>query len=263
MFEALSGETLLYPILGDPIGFVKSPQRLTKKFAERGHNGVCVPMLVPDAALDDVLRGLAAVINVRGLLITMPHKGAVLTHCATASETSRLLGVVSIVRRNKDGSWHGDMLDGISFVEAQRKAGAKIEGARVLQIGAGAAGSAIAVALLDAGIRELLLHDVDTSKADALVQLLSHRGRILSASADPRGCDLIVNTTPMGMHPDDPLPVARELLTASMFVGDVVAGHGETPLLKAARDVGCRFADGSAMVDAGMDLMPGFLLQTD
>ena len=262
MLEALSGETMLYPILGDPINFVKSPQRLTAKFAERGHNGVCVPMLVPDVTLSDLLRGLAPVSNVRGLLVTMPHKGAMFKHCATASETSKLLGVVSIVRRNEDGSWHGDMLDGISFVDAQKKAGAKIEGARVLQIGAGAAGSAIAVALLDAWSRELVLHDVDAAKAEALVQLLAHRGRINSGPPDPTGFDIVINTTPMGMHPDDPLPVSRELLTRSMFVGDVVAGHGETALLRAARAAGCRTADGSQMVDAGMDLMIGFLLKS-
>ena len=261
MLEALSGETSLYPIIGDPIEFVKSPQRLTEKFAERGHNGICVPMLVPDGALDDVLCGLALVRNVRGLLVTMPHKGAMFKHCATASETSKLLSVVSIVRRNEDGSWHGDMLDGLSFVEAQKKAGAKIEDARVLQIGAGAAGSAIVVALLDSGIRELVLHDVDASKADELVQLLSHRGRVISGPPDPTGCDIVINATSMGMHPDDPLPVSRELLTGSMFVGDVVAGHGETPLLQAAQAAGCKAAGGSAMVDAGMNLMYRFLLE--
>ncbi|MFC6644586.1 shikimate dehydrogenase family protein [Granulicella cerasi] len=120
MFELLSGETLLYPILGDPISFVKSPQRLTAKFAERKHNGACVPMLVPEDALSDLLRGIAPVSNVRGLLVTMPHKGTMFQHCATASETSKLLGVVSIVRRNEDGSWHGDMLDGLAFVQAQK-----------------------------------------------------------------------------------------------------------------------------------------------
>ena len=261
MLEALSGETLLYPIIGDPISFVKSPQRLTAKFAERGHNGVCVPMLVPDRKLTDLLRGLAPVPNVRGLLVTMPHKGAMYQHCTTASETSKLLGVVSIVRRNEDGSWHGDMLDGLSVVDAQRKAGAKIEGARVLQIGAGAAGSAIAVALLDAGARELVLHDVDAAKAEGLVRLLAHRGRVNSGPPDPTGCDIVLNSTPMGMHPDDPLPVSQDLLTGLMFVGDVVAGHGETALLQAARAAGCKTADGSAMVDAGIDLMIDFLIK--
>ena len=71
---------------------------------------------------------------------------------------------------------------------------------------------------------------------------------------------MVINTTPLGMHPNDPLPISPDLLTKSMFVGDVVAGHGETPLLMAARSAGCKTADGSQMVDAGMDLMVVFLL---
>ncbi len=167
--EKLSGETLLYPIIGDPIGFVKSPQRLTAKFEELGHNGVCVPMLVPEGALDSVVRGLASVPNARGLLITMPHKNAMFAHCATSSETSRLLKVVSVARRNANRSWHGDMLDGAAFVAALKKNGARLEGARVLQVGAGGAGSAIAIALLDAGVGELMLHDASGSRRDELI----------------------------------------------------------------------------------------------
>ncbi|MFC6644585.1 hypothetical protein ACFQBQ_03065 [Granulicella cerasi] len=106
----------------------------------------------------------------------------------------------------------------------------------------------------------MILHDVDTAKAEKLAQLLGHRGQVASGPPDPAGCDLVINTTPMGMHPDDPLPVSGELLTASMFVGDVVAGHGQTPLLKAAQAASCKPADGSGMVDAGLDLMLEFLL---
>jgi len=134
MLEALSGETQLYPIIGDPIVFVKSPQRMTAWFAARGHNGICIPMQVPKDDLETVVRGLERTPNVRGLLITMPHKNAMLDLCATCSTTSRRVGAVSIVRRNADASWHGDMLDGLSFVEAQKKQGAVLQGARVLQV---------------------------------------------------------------------------------------------------------------------------------
>ncbi len=262
--KAPNGETLLYPILGDPIAFVKSPQQLSSRFAELGHNGMCLPMLVHDGDLPDVLGGLEKVANVRGLLITMPHKKTMFGHCATASETSKLLHVVSVVRRNTDGAWHGDMLDGIAFVTAMKKQGARLEGARVLQVGAGSAGSAIAIALLDAGVRELTLHDTDEASLKALVSLLSglNRGHVSAGPADPNGCDLIVNATPMGLSPDDPLPVPAELLRSSMFVGDVIAGHGVTPLLKTARGAGCKTSDGVQMVEAGIGLMTEFFLGT-
>jgi shikimate dehydrogenase len=219
-------------------------------------------MQVPHGDLEGVIHGLALAPNVRGLLITMPHKNAMVGCCATLSDNAKLLGAVNLARRNADGSWHGDMLDGVAFVAAQLKQGAQLEGARVLQIGAGGAGSAIAVALRNAGVAELVLHDANGPRSTELVQLLSGlgRGRVVAGPPDPTGFDVVVNATPMGMSPEDPLPVLTHLLTASMFVGDVVAGHGVTPLLQAARAAGCRTADGVAMVDAGMEIIPDFLL---
>ncbi len=71
---------------------------------------------------------------------------------------SQVLKVVSVIRRNPDRTWHGDMLDGLAFVKAQRDHGAQVDGARALLVGAGGAGSAIAIALLDGGVRELVIH---------------------------------------------------------------------------------------------------------
>ena len=258
----LNGETVLYPIVGDPVAFLKSPSLLTAELAARGHNGACVPMQAPEGKLQDFLRGVEACGNVRGLLVTMPHKHAMFAHCATSSPTAKLLRAVSIVRRNADGSWHGEMLDGESFVAAQKKQGASLEGARVLQVGAGGAGGAIALALLNAGVRELVLHDPDAVRLNEVVELLNGlgRGHVVAGSSDPTGCSVVVNATPLGMSHEDALPVAAHLLHASMFVGDVVAGHGVTPLLQAAQAAGCRTANGVQMVEAGIGLMADFLL---
>jgi shikimate dehydrogenase len=126
--------------------------------------------------LESVLHGLGSVPNVRGLLITMPHKNTMFACCATFSKTANLLSAASVARRNADGSWHGDMLDGVSFVAAQKKEGARPEGARILQIGAGGAASAIAIALLDAGVRDLILHDANRSRLEEMVRLLFSLG---------------------------------------------------------------------------------------
>jgi shikimate 5-dehydrogenase len=123
----LSGETCLYPIIGDPIRFVKSPQRMSAKFNQLGHNGICVPMQVPEGALENVVRALGSVPNVRGLVMTMPHKKSMFAYCATSSETSKLLGAVSVVRRNSDNSWHGDMLDGVVERMEQFVAGRRVD----------------------------------------------------------------------------------------------------------------------------------------
>jgi shikimate dehydrogenase len=262
MSDLLNGATRLFPIIGDPIEYVESPISLTRTFAERGHNGICVPMQVPHGALDAVLAGLTATLNVDGILVTMPHKHTAFGYCATSSERARLLEVVSVIRRNPDGSWHGDMLDGLAFVKAQRDHGAQIDAARALLVGAGGAGSAIAIALLDAGVRELVIHDTDEPRVTHLREMLPERdgGRVSAGPPDPTGCDLVFNATPLGMQDGDPLPVDGSLLTSSMFVGDVIAGHGTTPFIGAAQAAGCSTANGGDMVEAVQTLMADFML---
>lgn len=260
MLEKLDGATRLFPIIGDPIEFVKSPQQLTRGFEARGRNALCLPMQVAKDDLDAVMHALTLTGNVDGVLVTMPHKFSAFTNCATSSDTARMLGGVSVMRRNGDGTWHGDMLDGLAFVKAQIDHGACVKDGRALLIGAGAAGSAIAIALLEAGVCELVIHDADASRSTRLSRLVADlgRGRVRIGPADPTGCTLMFNATPMGLSESDPLPVSRELLASSMFVGDVIAGHGVTPLLSAAQSVGCKTANGVQMVEAVQDMMLDF-----
>ncbi|MDR5817125.1 shikimate dehydrogenase [Caballeronia sp. LZ033] len=262
MTEKLNGATRLFPIIGDPIRFVKSPQKLTRGFVARGHNALCLPMQVANDDLDVVMRALTLTANVDGLLVTMPHKQSAFAYCASVSDTARLLGAVSVMRRNADGTWHGDMLDGLAFVKAQTDHGAHVSDGRALLIGAGAAGSAIAIALLEAGISELIIHDADEARSAWLAGKLGEpdRRRVRVGPANPTGCTLVFNATPMGLHGDDPLPLRRDLLDASMFVGDVIAGHGVTPLLAAAQAAGCKTANGVQMVEAVQEMMLVFLL---
>lgn len=123
MAPRLDGATRLFPIIGDPLEYAESPSRLTETLAARGRNAACVPMRVPSGSLREAMLGLSAVLNVDGILVTMPHKLDAALYCTTRSERTRLLGVVSVVRRNADGTWHGDMLDGLAFLKAQRDQG--------------------------------------------------------------------------------------------------------------------------------------------
>lgn len=119
MSGILYGETRPFPIIGDPIKYARSPERMTACFAARGHNGICISAEVSAGTLSEVMHGLAAIRNVDGLLVTMPHKFEVPTYCATTSDTTKLLGAVSVVRRNADRGCHGDILDGLAFLKAQ------------------------------------------------------------------------------------------------------------------------------------------------
>jgi shikimate dehydrogenase len=257
VLDQLSGASRLFPIIGDPVRYVQSPVWLTRTLAERGHNGVCVPLEVTEEGLPAVMAGLTATVNVDGILVTMPHKFTAFGYCATSDPRASLFGGVSVIRRSHDGTWHGDMLDGLAFVKAQQDRGARIEGTRALLVGAGAAGSAVAFALLDAGVAELAVHDTNSARLRTLIDQLSgvSRGRLHEGTSDPSGYNLVLNATPLGLRDGDPAPVDITRLAPGMHVGDVIAGHGITPLITAARQAGCTSADGGGMVAAVQELM--------
>lgn len=117
----LSGATRVYYIVGDPIVQVKSPAGVSQAFHERGRNACVMPARVAPADLARWLLGVSAAQNVDGVIVTIPHKFAAFDLCATTSERGRFLRAVNTLRRNVDGSWHGDMLDGQGFVAAGRK----------------------------------------------------------------------------------------------------------------------------------------------
>lgn len=260
MFSSYGGATRVYPILGDPIAQAKSPGGLTRAFREARHDAIVVPLQVKPAAIAAFLRMLDDVPNVDGIIATVPHKFAAFAHAATASERSQLLGSANILRRRAQGGWHADMIDGLSLVEAMQAAGGVIAGRCALLAGAGGAGCAIGLELLNAGAASLAVHDTDTARRDRLVALLNkvHPGRVSAGSADARGADIVVNATPSGMREDDPPPVRFETLAPPMFVGEVITAPEITPLLRAARARGCGIQTGVAMFEASVQLMFDF-----
>jgi shikimate dehydrogenase len=262
MLERYGGETRIYPIIGDPIAQVKSPVTMTSGFEARGLNAIVVPVHVAPADVDAVVRAFAPVRNVDGIIATVPHKFTAFRHAATATTRAQILGAANLLRRNPDGTWHADMVDGLSFVKAAEAAGCRFEGKRALLAGAGGAGSAIGLALLDAGVAVLAVHDASAERRETLIARLDgvHPGKAVAGSADAGGCDVVVNATPAGMRQDDPLPVDPATITASMFVGDVITAPEVTPLLAAARAKGCRTSTGIEMVRLAVAIQVDFLL---
>ena len=264
MLDNYSGATRVIFILGDPIAQVKAPLGLTREFERRTHDAIVVPLQLAPADVDAGIAAITGAKNVDGLIATIPHKFALAARCATLSDRSKFLGVANVARRNADGSWHGDMLDGEGFCEPLARTGCTIEGNHALLVGAGGAGSAIALALLDRGVARLAVHDVDAIRRDALIAKLASRfpGRVLAGSADPGDAGIVVNATPLGMRPGDLLPVDVSSLAPSAFVGDVVTVPEMTPLLVAAEQKGCRIQSGVAMFDGNLGLMADFFAET-
>ena len=194
MSDLLSGASRVHFIVGDPIAQVKSPSGVTQAFHERGLNAFVMPAHVAPADLSAWLAGVSLAKNVDGIIATVPHKFACHDLCATTSERASFLRTVNTMRRNPDGTWHGDMFDGLGFVSAMKDKGCVPAGKKALLVGAGGAGSAIAHALVMAGVSELAIYDEDATRRETLVQRLASLNQcpVSSGSSDPSGFDIVL-----------------------------------------------------------------------
>lgn len=185
-----------------------------------------------------------------GVNITHPVKQAVLDHLDTRTEDVSLLGASNTVVF-RDGRATGHNTDWIGFAESVRQGlpGAALE--RVVQLGAGGAGVAVAYALVKLGVRHIAIHDLDLARADALARRLAGLGADITVVAAPDGAlakaDGLVNCTPTGMAIHPGLPLAENLLHPGLWVADIVYFPIWTALLRAASRIGCRTLDGGGM----------------
>jgi shikimate dehydrogenase len=263
MFETYSGATTIVPLLGHPIAQTKSPYGMTKGFAARGIDAIVVPVNVRPPNVAAYLRALDAVENIGGVLATVPHKFALCAHAATMTERAAFFGSANVMRRDEAGRWQADMLDGLGFVRAIERAGGPLAGRKSLLVGAGGAGSAIALELLNAGAASIAIHDTDAKRRDLLVSRLNerHPGKAAAGTASPDGYGVVVNATPLGMHSGDPAPFDLDRIARDMVVGDVVTAKDDTPLVRAAKATGCTCCSGHDMFAASLDLMIDFFVE--
>ena len=247
----VDGATRLYGIIGDPIAQVKSPEILTARIRAARRNALLLPLHVKPELFDETVRGLKALANLDGIVITVPYKARVVPFVDRLMPTGERVGAITAMRREPDGSWAGDMFDGKGMLRALREQGADPKGLRGMLLGAGGAGSAIADAVADAGAASLIVFDVDTAKASALASRIARFHPACAAKAgEPtvEGIDILINATPLGMADGDPLPMKLGKLDPKFVVADVIVKPGPTPFLKQAEASGCRIVGGRAMI---------------
>lgn len=257
----IDGATRLYGIIGDPIAQVGSPRLFTGRFRAAGINAVMIPLHVLPAHFDDTVRGVMALANVDGIVITVPYKTQIIPFVDHVRETARQVGAVNTMRREADGTWTGDMFDGRGLVAGLEAHDFSVDGRRVMLIGAGGAGSAVAFAIAEAGASALTLFDTDGDKAAGLAARVAVAYPECAVRVGPpatTGQDLLINATPAGMGPDDGLPAPFGPFEPSLFVVDVITKPEVTPLLRHAQTAGCRTMGGRYMLEGQADEMMRF-----
>ena len=255
----INGNTEIVAHIGYPTHAFKAPLIYNPWFERAGVNAIVVPMGCQADHYPDFLRSVFKLTNIRGALITMPHKVTTVGLLDDVLPTAAIAGACNAVRRLPDGRLQGDMFDGEGFVRGVLRKGVTLKGARALVVGAGGVGSAIAASLAAAGVGSLSLYDVHAASAEGLGQRLSQHYpglTVVTGSNDPADQDLVVNATPLGMNDGDPLPMDMSRLSPSTFVGEVVMKTEMTAFLKAAKARGCAVQIGSDML---FEQIPAYL----
>jgi shikimate dehydrogenase len=253
--SSISPKTQLCAVIGNPVEHSLSPAIHNAAFAELGLDFVYTAFRVEDVAA--ALAGMRALENFRGMSVTIPHKIEVMNHVDEIPEVDERIGSINTVV-NEGGRLRGFGTDGPGALRALREAEVEVNGKSVLMLGAGGASRAIAFTLAgQAEPADIMLLDIDRKTLEGLTaDLKKGTGKKISSALMEPGslasamerANLVVNCTPVGMHPKTGgTPVPAELLRAGQAVFDIVYTPLETRLLREAGEKGLTTVSGVEM----------------
>jgi len=247
----------LLGIIGNPVRHSLSPCMQEAALRRLGLDARYLAFEISPGEVRDVLRALAP-LGFWGINVTIPYKERVLRLLDELRPPAAEIGAVNTIVVS-GGRLVGHNTDADGFRMAlEREGRLDPHGRRVLLVGAGGAARAVAYACLAGGCGPLLIANRTAARARSLCRALrSNFPRASVAVVSPAAADfsaiaagsaLIVNTTPLGGRPGDPLPVPAEGLRRGQVVMDIVYRPRATPLLAAASGAGARCVDGLAML---------------
>jgi len=249
----VTGKSSVYGIFGYPVKHSLSPLMQNAAFKKLGVDAVYVPFEVSPESLKEAVEGVRA-LGIKGLNVTVPHKERIVKFLDYLSEDAELLGAVNTVK-NEDGELTGYNTDAEGFLRSLIEEGVELEGKRALMFGAGGAARAVGYALLKGGVKFLNIVNRNFSRAKEVGELLGKRGNVLvyplkesTVEVLLKDVDIIVNTTSVGMKPEDPYLFDYSKIPEGITVVDIIYNPPETPLLRAARERGCKTVNGLGML---------------
>jgi len=256
----IDGASCLTFIVGDPVAALRAPHALTAAFHTHGFNTIMLPAHVGADQIEAFLDGALHIQNLRGCLITMPHKLRVAGHCDRLSARADFLGAVNIIRQDPTGGWLGDNLDGEGFMRALGSDKPSVAGKSAFLMGTGGVGAAIGLALLSAGLSKLRVRDLDAARQRDFIERFDklYPGRTEAAHEDGSE-DLMINATPVGMRIDDPPSIVLSERHRPELVADVVTSEAPTSLIAQARAADIATLTGLEMLTAQIPLAISFL----
>lgn len=250
----------LVAVLGCPIAHSKSPLLHGTWLKQLGIKGHYVPIDVDPSNLADVLKSMPKMGFV-GANVTLPHKQAVMELADSISDRAAIIGAANTLTFREDGGFFADNTDGYGFIENIRQSQPdwSAEDGPAVVLGAGGASRAILSSLIDAGVPEIILSNRTRARADQLRDDFGARISVVDwtkVSSYVEQAHTLVNTTSLGMENKPELSLNLDGLQPDTLVTDIVYTPLETPLLKTAREKGCKTVDGLGMLI--YQAVPGF-----
>jgi len=242
----VSGKTKITGIFGFPIEHTLSPLMHNAAFNAINLDLRYIAFSVAPPDLPDAVKAVRS-LNLLGVNITVPHKEKVIPLLDKIDKEAEFIGAVNTIV-NSEGTLTGYNTDGIGFMRSLSESGIPVDGKDVFIIGAGGASRAISYYLSEK-TSKLYLYDIDKTKAEKLVSdLCKLRNNVFSlkSTEDIANPHIIINATPLGLKPDDALPLNPDLITSDMVVCDLV--YKNTGFLQEAEKKGSKTLDGSGML---------------
>jgi shikimate dehydrogenase len=262
--DYINGQTRVYGIVGDPIAQVRSPEMVTHELQRRGLNAILVPLHVARADFDRVVPHLMQLLNLDGLVMTIPFKSQALNLASTLGPQARAVGALNALARRNDGTWAGEMFDGMGCVQAFARRGLALREKSVLLIGLGGAGGAIAAAVASEQPLRMHIWDLEPQRCQQSAQVigrLSPHTHVHVGPPDLAGVEVLMNASPVGMLDDARLPLAVDTLPPDLVVFDAIVYPQEIPLLRLARRSGCQVVTGREMMQGQIARIVDFFIQ--
>lgn len=245
----MNGETKLVGILGWPVSHSKSPAMQNAAFLHHKLNWAYVPLPVhPNHRFEAALKGLASM-GFRGANVTVPYKENAAAHADEISKEGKAIGAVNTLIVNEHGKVFGENTDAPGFLAHLAEEEVEVQGSHVAVIGAGGAARAIVYALIEAHAKEVLVINRNEARGQALAERfhVSHLPWSRESFERAVQCDLIINTTPLGLSSKDPLPWDEKLhFRPNQVVYDVI--YRPTPFLTRAKLDGAHAIGGGGML---------------
>lgn len=254
----INGSTKLTGIIGYPIEHSVSPQMHNAAYETLGINYCYLPVSARPEDLEKVLEGIR-MLGFAGVNVTIPHKETVVPHLDEVTKIARLIGAVNVIL-NQEGRLIGYNTDGPGFIDSLREdAGFEVAGKNIVILGAGGGAKAVSMMLAQDKAKTMVISDSIYEKAGNLCEYINSHFNIApyacpvnsnELKTSIENCDLLVNTTPVGMHPNaNDCPISDDYqLSQKTIVYDLVYNPLETKLLKLARSGGAKAISGIGML---------------